>query len=331
MLGAMKVLVTGSSGHLGEALVRSLRDLNHDVVGVDSTSSPFTTERGSVTDRALVRRCLRDADVVLHTATLHKPHIVTHRWEEFVDVNIKGTLILLEEAISARVRAFIFTSSTSVFGDALTPLHGEPAAWITEDVVPVPKNIYGLTKRSAEGLCYLFSRKHNLACIVLRTSRFSPDEDDRATIREEYEDDNVKVNEYLYRRVDLQDAVDAHLLAIGRAPPIGFGTYIVSATSPFSRDDLHELRNDAPLLVKRYFPDYEEEYARRFWRMFPTIDRVYVNERARRDLGWQPTYDYGYVLRRLQAGADFQSPLARAVGVKGYHGGRYEGGRYPTE
>ena len=326
----MKVLVTGSSGHLGEALVRSLRNSEHSVVGLDVMSSPFTTERGSVTDRAVIRRLLRNVDVVMHTATLHKPHIVTHSWEQFVNVNVNGTLILLEESLSADVGAFIFTSSTSVFGDALIPLPEEPATWITEDVVPVPKNIYGITKRAAEDLCRLFSQKHKLACLVLRTSRFFPDEDDRATIREQYKDDNVKANEFLYRRVDLQDAVDAHLLAMESAARIGFGTYIITATSPFSPDDLRELQKDAALVVKRRFPDYEEEYARRSWRMFPAIERVYVNARARRELGWQPTYDYDYVLRQLKADADFQSPLARAVGVKGYHGGKYEGGRYPT-
>ena len=51
--------------------------------------------------------------------------------------------------------------------------------------------------------------------------------------------------------------------------------------------------------------------------MFPTIDRVYVNERARRDLGWRPRYDFRAAIDRLRAGTDFRSPLARAVGAKG--------------
>jgi UDP-glucose 4-epimerase len=71
--------------------------------------------------------------------------------------------------------------------------------------------------------------------------------------------------------------------------------------------------------VKRSFPDYEEEYARRTWRMFPGIERVYVNERARKDLGWNPRYDFRRVLDSLKAGADPRSPLSREVGSKGYH------------
>ena len=61
--------------------------------------------------------------------------------------------ILLEEAVAARVESFVYTSTTSVFGDALVPPQGAPAAWITEEVAPVPKNIYGVTKAAAEDLC----------------------------------------------------------------------------------------------------------------------------------------------------------------------------------
>ena len=64
--------------------------------------------------------------------------------------------------------------------------------------------------------------------------------------------------------------------------------------------------------------------------MFPGIDRVYVNERARRELGWRPRYDFRYVLDLLKAGADIRSPLARAVGSKGYHADRFADGLYPV-
>jgi nucleoside-diphosphate-sugar epimerase len=315
----MKVLVTGSTGHLGEALVRTLRDSGHAVVSLDVTPSPLTTDAGSITDRGCVRRCMRGVEAVLHAATLHKPHVATHSRQEFIDTNITGTLNLLEEAAAAGVKAFIFTSTTSAFGAALTPPTDAPAAWVNEDVRPVPRNIYGVTKVAAEDLCELFHRNHRLACLVLRTSRFFPEEDDNPATRRGYADENVKANEFLYRRVELQDVVDAHLLALARAPAIGFGRYIISATTPFQPDELPELRTDAPTVVRRQFPDYEEEYARRRWRMFPGIERVYVNERARRELGWRPHYDFRHVLDLLKAGADVRSPLARAVGAKGYH------------
>ncbi|HEX4593641.1 MAG TPA: NAD(P)-dependent oxidoreductase [Bryobacteraceae bacterium] len=327
----MKILVTGSSGHLGEALVRTLRDQNREVTGLDIVPSELTNQVGSIVDRHFVKRCIEGVDAVIHSATLHKPHVVTHSRQSFVDTNITGTLNLLEEAALAGVGSFVYTSTTSAFGSALTPPPGAPAAWVTEDVQPVPKNIYGMTKTAAEDLCELFHRKHQLPCLILRTSRFFPEEDDREATRMAYDDDNVKVNEFLYRRVDLEDVVSAHVLAIEKAGSIGFGRYIISATTPFERADLPDLRANAPAVLKRRVPEYEAEYARRGWKMFPGIDRVYVNERARVELRWRPRYDFRYVLVRLSSGDDPRSPLACAVGSKGYHSRKFAGGPYPVE
>jgi UDP-glucose 4-epimerase len=316
---ASRVLVTGSAGHLGEALVRVLRDRGYEVTGLDLKPSPYTTVTGSITDRAVVRECVAGAGAILHAATLHKPHVGSHGKQAFVDTNVTGTLTLLEEAVAAGVASFVFTSSTSAFGRALTPRAGEPAAWITEDVVPRPRNIYGVTKTAAEDLCELVHAEHGLPVIVLRTARFFPEGDDDDQVRAVYPDGCVKANEYLYRRVDVADVADAHLLAMERAADIGFGKYIVSATTPFTRADLAGLRDDAAAVVRRLFPDYEAEYARRGWRMFPSIGRVYVNARARADLGWAPRYGFRTVLDALTAGQDPRSPLARAIGAKGYH------------
>jgi nucleoside-diphosphate-sugar epimerase len=213
----------------------------------------------------------------------------------------------------------VFTSTTSAFGRALTPAAGEPAAWITEDVASRPRNIYGVTKTAAEDLCELVHAEYGLPVVVLRTSRFFPEGDDDDEVRAAYDDGCVKANEFLYRRVDVADVVDAHLLAARRAARIGFGKYIISATTPFTPADLAGLREDAPAVVRRLFPGYEAEYARRGWRMFPSIGRVYVNARARADLGWAPRYDFGAVLDALRAGRDPRSPLAQAIGAKGYH------------
>jgi UDP-glucose 4-epimerase len=315
----VKVLVTGSAGHLGEALVRSLRREGHEVVGIDLLGSPFTTLVGSITDREVVRRCLDGVRGILHAATLHKPHVGSHTRRQFVDTNITGTLNLLEEAVAADVESFVFTSTTSAFGRALAPPPGAPAAWITEDVVPIPRNVYGVTKTAAEDLSELVHRDHGLPCLILRTSRFFPEQDDRDELRAAYADDNLKANEYLYRRVDLEDVVSAHRLALDRAPAIGFGKYIVSATTPFGPEHLAELRTDAPAVVRRLFPDYEGEYEQRGWTMFRSIERVYVNSRAREELAWSPLYDFRHVLDSLAAGEDPRSPLAREVGAKGYH------------
>ena len=315
----MRILVTGSSGHLGEALVRVLGSEGHDVVGLDVLDAPSTDLVGSIVDRAWVRRCVEGIDAVVHAATLHKPHVASHTRQEFVDTNVTGTLNLLEAAVAAGVGRFVYTSTTSTFGRALTPPAGAPAAWITENVAPVPRNIYGVTKTAAEDVCELIHRDHGLPCLILRTSRFFPEPDDRAEARDAYDDANLKVNELLYRRVDLEDVVGAHRLALERAPAIGFARYIVTATTPFDRNDLAELRTDAAAVVRRRFPRCQAVYERLGWRLLPSIERVYVNDRARRELGWSPLYDFGRALERLEHGQDPRSPLALAVGAKGYH------------
>jgi len=327
----MHVLVTGSAGHLGEALVRVLRANGHQPFGIDLKSSPFTDDVGSIADRPFVKRSLSHAHAVLHAATLHKPHVATHSRQAFVDTNITGTLNLLEEAASAGVDAFIYTSTTSVFGHAARPAAGAPAAWITEDVVPEPRNIYGITKLTAERLCELFHRTRKLPCIVLRTSRFFPEADDDKATHESYDDTNAKVNELLYRRADIEDVVGAHVLALERAASIQFARYIVSATTPFTRADLRELHTNAPAVVSRRVPEYESVYASLGWSMFPTIDRVYVNDRARTELGWTPRYDFARAIELLGKGSPARSTLAQAVGSKGYHAERFNDGPYPVE
>ncbi len=319
MPAAVRILLTGSSGHLGEALARVLGGDGHEIVGLDVLQSPYTSVVGSVADRACVRRCLAGVEAVIHCATLHKPHVGSHGREAFIETNVTATLKLLEEAVKARVGRFVFTSTTSVFGRALTPAEGLPAAWITEELTPRPRNIYGVTKTAAEDVCELIARDHGLPCLILRTSRFFPEPDDRDEVRGAYEDLNIKVNELLYRRVDIEDVVSAHRLALERAPELGFGRYIISATTPFAPGDMQAVRDDLPAVVRRLFADCEELYRQRAWRMFPSIERVYVNARARRELGWSPRYDFRHALDRLAEGADPRSPLAREIGAKGYH------------
>lgn len=326
----MTILVTGSSGHLGEAIIRTLRQANTPYIGVDIKPSPFTTHVGSITDANFVQKIVANTHYIIHTATLHKPHVATHPQQDFIDTNISGTLNLLEAAVRYDVKAFLYTSTTSTFGDALTPPPGAPAAWVTETTRPVPRNIYGITKNAAEDLCQLFYRDHRLPCLVLKTSRFFPEEDDKKSIRRQYDDQNAKANEYLYRRVDIADVVSAHLLALGKAPRMGFNKYIISATTPFSETDRAELHADAPTVVQRLYPEFPRLYAQHKWKMFPTIERVYVNEKVRTDLGWEPQYNFDHVLRCLQKNINFNSDLARAVGSKGYHNEKFTEGPYPV-
>ena len=326
----MKVLVTGSAGHLGEALMRLLPTLGHEPVGLDLLSGPFTTCQGSITDPAVVDRAMQGVEAVLHTATLHKPHVASHTKQAFIDTNITGTLTLLEAVARTGLRRFVFTSTTSAFGAALSPEPELPAAWIDETVIPVPKNIYGTTKTAAEDLCHLFTRLHGLNCVVLRTSRFFPEADDDEAIRSAFTDQNAKANEFLFRRVDIHDAAMAHVQAMLHAPDIKFGRYIISATTPFDRSDLPGLRDDPAAVVASLYPDFRRIYDKASFAMFPDIDRVYCNDLARRDLQWDPLHDFGSVLGQIDRGEPIGSALGQQVRIKGYHGALFADGLYPT-
>jgi UDP-glucose 4-epimerase len=101
----MKILVTGSSGHLGEALVRTLKSRGWEVIGLDILPSKYTSCVGSITDGSFVYNCLEDVETVYHTATLHKPHVGTHAMQTFIDTNKIGTLTLLEKAVAVGVQS----------------------------------------------------------------------------------------------------------------------------------------------------------------------------------------------------------------------------------
>jgi nucleoside-diphosphate-sugar epimerase len=327
----VRTLVTGSSGHLGEALVRTLAARGADVTGLDTRPSEWTNVVGSVDNPGLVREVMAGVDVVLHAATLHKPQLTFAPGQAFVDTNISGTLSLLDAAVEAGVKAFVMTSSTTVFGDALVPAPHKPAAWIDETVVPVPKNIYGATKAAAEDLCQLAHRNAGLNCVVLRTSRFFPEVDDSPNAHDGRSDENVKADEYAYRRVALEDVVAAHLLAARRAPEIGFARYVISATTPFLEDDLAELRTDAAAVFARRAPRAAAVWAERGWRFPRRLDRVYVNTKARHELGWRPEFDLDAVAATVAAGGSVRSPLSQVVGSKEYAGSSYHLGRFEPQ
>ncbi len=298
------VLVTGSSGWLGAALVRRL---GAAAVGLDPVPAPTTQVVGSVADADLVRRTIRRRGItaVVHAGALHKPHVATHSAEAFIDVNVRGTLVALQAASDLGVERFVFTSTTSLLIDR-DIRYGTPdrAHWLTEARAPLrPRNIYGVSKLAAEQLCRLHHELSGLPVTILRTSRFFPEDDDKAH-RIAQSGPNTKANELLFRRLTLDDCVDAHLHALERAPALGFDTFIVSAPTPFQTGDAAALATDAPAVVARYHPRYLEVYARLGWTMFPQITRVYDATRSERVLGFRCRTDFGVVLDRLAAGED---------------------------
>lgn len=289
----MRILLTGSSGWLGRHLAPRLVALGHEVIGLDVAPGPQTQVVGSVADRRLIDEVFqRNAiQAVIHSAALHKPDIVRYPASEFVSVNVQGTLNLLEAAVAAGHDRFVFTSTTSLMISRAIRAGAagglRKAAWITEAMTGLaPRNIYGVTKLAAEHLCRLYHQDHGLPVMVLRTARFFPEDDDQAHLTER-EGLNTKANEFLYRRLTVEDAAEAHVLALDRAPELGFERFILSAPSPFQEADCEALIGDAPAVVERYFPGTLELYARHGWTLPSSVDRVYVTDHAQKLLGFR--------------------------------------------
>ena len=326
----MKVLVTGSAGHLGEALVRALRDLRYEVVGLDIAASPFTTETGSITDRSCVERCMggvRGGVSCGHPAQAacrhaqpagFRRHQHLGHAQPFGGSGKSGRQIvrLYEHDQRLRRRARAAGRRSGRLGDRRGRRRAQEHLRRHQGGGRGPLPVVQQEQRAR------LHRAQDLA--------FFPEEDDSKDVRETYSDENVKANEYLYRRVDIEDVVSAHLLAAEHAPAIGFRKYIISATTPFLPEDLVDLRADAPRAVGKRVPGYEAEYRRRGWKMFPSIERVYVNERARTELGWRPRHDFGSIIERLGRAAKSPVPWPGSSGRKVITPKRSPRGRIPS-
>ncbi|WP_198118193.1 NAD-dependent epimerase/dehydratase family protein [Massilia rhizosphaerae] len=299
----MRILLTGSSGWLGRFLAPLLLRAGHEPFGLDVAPGPHTQRVGNVADAALVRQLFAQHrfDGVIHAGALHKPDIARYPRQAFVDVNVTGTLNLLEAAVAHGASRFVFTSTTSLMITEEIRAETAPAAvWLDESSGPLrPRNIYGVTKRAAEELARLFHAEHGLPVVVLRTARFFPEEDDthRALSGE-----NMKANEFLHRRLTVEDCARAHLAALDQAPAIGFGLYLVSAPTPFARADAARLKADAPAVIAAHFPDAAALYAARGWTLPATIGRVYDAAAIERDLGFRCRTDFAAVLAALREG-----------------------------
>lgn len=275
------ILITGSSGRIGSAIAASLRN-DYTIIGIDISPGPYTTHVTDIQSSEVVK-LIEKADIVVHTAALHAPHVGVHDDKKFWDVNVRGTENLLNACLKNKVARFVYTSSTSIYGHAM--VHPQKAVWVTEELQPQPRDIYDQTKLAAEELCREATNNGLLSCLCLRISRCFP------------EDARLMAIYRLYRGIGIHDVVLAHRLAI-TSEPKGFEIMNISSQTPFNSSELSDLYHQADIVISKHHPYAQNIFEDRGWTLPKTIDRVYVIEKAKRLLGFQPSYNFMEFLNR---------------------------------
>lgn len=241
-----------------------------------------------------------EAEAVVHTASLHAPHVGVRSDREFERVNLHALETLLELALARGVVCFVYTSTTAVYGDAVVD---SACRWIDEQVEPIPRTIYHRTKLAAEAMV-AGATSSTLRTRVLRMSRCFPEAADQMAVYR------------LHRGVDVRDVADAHALALadGRS---GHQLAVVSGHTPFRRADASALAHSAAEVIGRRAPSLARAFRLRAWALPSTIDRIYDATHARRLWGWRSRYGYREVLNQLdRRSLEVLPPVAAARDIR---------------
>jgi len=174
----VRVLVTGGCGFVGTNLVEFiLKKSDWDVKVLDNLSQgkldylkavdEFSDQRvdfikGDIRDEDHVEEAIKNCDYVIHLAAQTSVIDSIEKPKEDAEINIMGTINLLEKAVDEDVKRFILASSAAPLGEQEMPIH--------EEKVPQPLSPYGASKLACEGYCSAFSGSHSLATIALRFS-----------------------------------------------------------------------------------------------------------------------------------------------------------------
>lgn len=278
-----KILVTGSSGQLGKEIVHQLKLKQYEVIGIDVIESNTTDFLIDIRDKKQIDSIINGVNAIIHTAAIHGKHYeLKFPRAAFIETNINGTFNLLNACVENGINKFLYTSTTSIYGKSM--VNDKQAVWVDESLLPNPRDIYDITKLTAELLCQDFFEKEDIETTVLRVSRFLP------------ENDNLKAIHRLYRGLDEYDGAIGHILALEKRFK-SFEIFNISNETPFQKEDLETLFNNPEEVIKKYYPTSDKFFKEKNW-LFPScIDRVYCIDKAKRELGYKPVHNFDTFLR----------------------------------
>jgi UDP-glucose 4-epimerase len=166
-----KILITGGCGFIGSHIAEKLVHLGAEVSIIDDLSTGFldniqpisnsiTLTVGSITDQALCNQVTQDKDIIFHLAAFISVPQSVENPIRCHEININGTLTLLEAARKNKVKKFVFSSSSAVYGNT--------QGTACETDLCDPTSPYGMSKLVGELYCRQYAIHYNLATVCLR-------------------------------------------------------------------------------------------------------------------------------------------------------------------
>lgn len=173
-----KILVTGCAGFIGSHLSELLLKMNYNIIGIDNINSyydvslkeknldilkrykNFTFYKQDIRDTKIIEE--EKPEIVIHLAGMAGVRYSIENPEVYIDVNIKGHINLLEQAVNVKVKKFLFASSSSVYGaNTKTPFS-------ENDTINKQKSPYAVSKKSMEDFSRLYNKLYGLNIIGFR-------------------------------------------------------------------------------------------------------------------------------------------------------------------
>jgi UDP-glucose 4-epimerase len=309
---AVKVLVTGADGFIGSHLTEALVNRSAKVTALcfynsfdkhgwldklpESMRAKLTIRRGDIRDAAFVRRIAREQDIIFHLAALIAIPFSYAAAQSYIETNVLGTLNLLEAVRESGVSRVVHTSTSEVYGTALT-------LPITETHPLQGQSPYSASKIGADMMAEAFARSFDLAVAVLRPfNTYGPRQSERAVIptviRQALDPscDTIRIGDASTVRdfTFVDDTVEA-FLAVGIAPDIEFGrAYNAGSGKAFSVAEMIDLVSELAACCKPI--EYDADRVRPGNAEVRTL--LADSSRLTSAVGWQPKVGFREGLTR---------------------------------
>ncbi len=264
----MRILITGAGGNLGTGLAERLAG-RHELILADvvplKTAHRFVQVDVRVLDQYLA--AAQGVDLIVHTPAWHGIHLRQRSEREFWELNVSGTFNVFQAAMAQKVARVVWISSMSVFQR---------------------DNIYGFSKVVGEEMCEFYFRVHGIRCIMLRPADFTP-----------YRSRKQYGERLLHGGVDRRDVYQAAELAVEVAN-IECAAFPVMRGDPWTAQEVSLWQHD-PLAVLEHYVPQARHLVTGYDLQLPQAINVPDISNTRRELGYQPEYNFVSFLHELAA------------------------------